>query len=154
MNCPNCQHPESKVLDTRASGDGIRRRRQCLGCGARFSTIERIERKPPLVVKKDGKREPFDRDKVLGGLRLACRKRSVSAQAIEASADRIEQWAYGAPRGEVTSQLIGKRVLEELKHLDLVAYARFASVYLRIDTPQEFLHLLQPLVGAIGGGEE
>jgi len=146
MHCPNCQHENTKVLDSRTSGDGIRRRRQCHACENRFTTHERIERKVPLVVKKDGSREPFDRDKVVAGLRLACRKRPVAAGDIEAAAARVEAVAHGHPGGEIVVDRIGRAVLQELQALDAVAYVRFASVYLEVDSPSEFLDLLRPLV--------
>lgn len=143
MNCPVCQHPDSKVVDTRSSGDGIRRRRACQACGHRFTTFERIELRLPLVVKTDGKREPFSRDKVLAGLRLACRKRPVSAEALEQAASHVEQSVMTAG-AEVSSADIGRRVMEALKDLDKVAYLRFASVYLDVQTPSEFQALMEP----------
>ena len=113
MHCPDCQHSDTKVLDSRASGDGIRRRRQCLNCGGRFTTHERIERKLPLVVKKDGTRAPFDREKLMAGFRLACRKRPVSAAALEAACADVESGAMThASAGEIDSADLGKLVLE------------------------------------------
>lgn len=147
LRCPSCQHPESKVLETRASNDGIRRRRQCQNCGARFTTMERIELKLPLVVKKDGSREPFDRDKVIKGLRVACRKRPVTAEDIEAAASRIEQHLVATGKSEVASERIGRALLKQLKSLDPVAYLRFASVYLEVDSVDELLRLVEPWVG-------
>jgi len=141
--CPVCQHDDCRVVDTRASGDGIRRRRACQACGHRFTTFERIELRLPLVVKADGKREPFSRDKVLAGLRLACRKRPVSAEALEEAAARVEQGVMTAG-AEISSADIGHRLLDVLKSLDKVAYLRFASVYLDVQTPSEFQELLQP----------
>lgn len=154
MNCPVCNDPDSKVLDTRTSGEGIRRRRQCLACGERFTTMERIERRMPLVVKKDGSREPFDRDKVLGGLRLACRKRPVAALQIEAAVDRVEAEISARAGAELPAREIGDAVLRELRGLDHVAYVRFASVYLEVGTPSDFLALLAPLVRDGAEGEE
>lgn len=146
MLCPQCQHDEFKVLDTRPAGDGIRRRRQCQACSYRFNTTERVELRLPLVVKKDGTREPFDRDKILSGLSVACRKRPISAGQIDALADRVTTTVISAG-GEVTSADVGTAVLEELGQLDPVAYVRFASVYLELDSPKEIVALLEPWIG-------
>jgi len=146
MLCPDCQHTETKVLDSRASGGGIRRRRQCLHCERRFTTHERIERKLPLVVKKDGTRAPFDHDKLMAGFRLACRKRPVSAAALEAACTEVEDTAMTqATAGEVRSADIGKLVLAQLHKLDTVAYVRFASVYMEVNSADDFLELLRPI---------
>jgi transcriptional repressor NrdR len=146
VNCTACHHPDTRVLETRSSGDGTRRRRQCLACGQRFTTFERVEQRAVLVVKKDGTREPFDRDKLVTGLRLACRKRPVSAAQLDAAADRVEQEILASAVAEVAAGEIGRLVLEELKALDLVAYLRFASVYREVSSPAELLALLQPLL--------
>lgn len=146
MICPVCRNEDTKVLDTRTSGDGIRRRRQCLACNHRFTTHERIELKLPLVVKRDGRREPFDRDKVLRGLQTACRKRPISAVILDDTADRVEQALVVSGLPEITSAEVGQLVLDELRTLDLVSYLRFASVYLDFKSPAEFLALLRPLV--------
>ena len=143
MICTACGCDDCRVVDTRTSGDGIRRRRVCQACGHRFTTFERIELRLPLVVKSDGRREPWVRDKVLLGLRLACRKRPVSGDALEDAAARIEQSVMTAG-AEISSVDIGRRVLEELKGLDHVAWLRFASVYLDVQTPSEFRALLEP----------
>ncbi len=149
MKCPQCHHTDSKVIDTRTTtGAGIRRRRQCLRCTVRFTTHERVERKVPLVIKKDGSREPFEREKVLRGLRIACRKRAITAQQLEESADRVEQSILGRVGGEVSAEEIGKQVLIELRSLDLVGYLRFASVYQEVGSPADFLQLLQPWIDA------
>jgi transcriptional repressor NrdR len=146
MLCPDCQHTETKVLDSRASGGGIRRRRQCLRCERRFTTHERIERKLPLVVKKDGTRAPFDQDKLMAGFRLACRKRPVSAAALEAACAEVEANAMThANAGEVHSADLGKLVLAKLHKLDTVAYVRFASVYMEVDSADDFLEILRPI---------
>lgn len=150
MICPVCGCDDCRVVDTRASGDGIRRRRACQACGHRFTTFERVELRLPLVVKGDGRREPFLRDKVLLGLRLACRKRPVSAEALEEAAARVEQ-AVMTAGVEVSSVDIGRRVLDELKGLDKVAYLRFASVYLDVQSPSEFSALLEPWVERADG---
>ncbi len=148
MICPVCRHEDTKVLDTRTSGDGIRRRRQCLACNHRFTTHERIELKLPMVVKRDGRREPFDRDKIIRGLQTACRKRPISAVALEEAADRVEQALVASGVAEVVSAEVGSMLLDELQRLDLVGYVRFASVYMDFKSPAEFLALLQPLLSA------
>ena len=132
------------MLDTRTSGDGIRRRRQCLACNHRLTTHERMELKLPLGVKNDGRREPFDRDKVVRGLQTACRKRPIPAAALEAAADEIEGALEATGLAEIPATEVGSRVLEQLRALDVVGYVRFASVYLDFQSPAEFLALLQP----------
>jgi len=144
VQCSQCQNSEFKVLETRASGGGIRRRRQCLACDHRFTTHERIERKLPLVVKKDKSRTPFDRDKVIAGLHLACRKRPVSAARLDEAVNQIEGDLLHSGAGEVTTDQIGKTVLRALQDIDPVAYLRFSSVYLDVSSPSEFQALLQP----------
>ena len=151
MYCPKCGHDDSKVVDSRASGVGIRRRRQCLKCDNRFSTNERVERKMPLLVKKDGSRVTFDIDKIAAGLRLACRKRPVSATQMESAAVSIEQALLESAKNEVHAADVGREVMAQLKKLDLVAYVRFASVYLEVETPDDFLELLQPWVEGSSG---
>ncbi len=143
--CPQCQEVDSKVLDTRSSGEGIRRRRQCLRCTHRFTTFERLERRLPLVIKKDGSRQPFDRDKVVGSMQLACRKRPVGANALEAATTLIEQEVAGQG-AEIASRELGRHVMRALRDLDPIAYVRFASVYMELDSPEEFLALVRPLV--------
>ena len=131
MNCPFCGHSETKVVDSRdwpASG-GIRRRRQCLACDRRFTTVERAELGSLLVVKKDGRREAYARDKVLSGVRRACEKRPIPSGAVEALADEVEQAVYGLGKAEVPTSFIGELVMERLRELDHIAYIRFASVY-------------------------
>lgn len=147
--CPLCHEVDSKVLDTRSSGAGIRRRRQCLRCAHRFTTFERLERRLPLVVKKDGSRQPFDRDKVMAGLELACRKRPVSAAQLEEAVVGIERELSGNG-AEVSSEDIGRQVMRALRDLDPIAYVRFASVYMELDSPEDFLALVQPLVDEVG----
>ena len=129
MNCPYCGFEDSKVIDSRASEGGIRRRRQCLACGQRFSTIERTELGVLLVAKKDGRREEFSRDKILLGVRRACEKRPIPLGAIEALVDDIEARVHALGKAEVPTRLIGELVMERLRDLDDVAYIRFASVY-------------------------
>ena len=129
MNCPYCDFEDSKVIDSRASEGGIRRRRQCLACGQRFSTIERTELGVLLVAKKDGRREEFSRDKVLLGVRRACEKRPIPLGAIEALVDDVEERVHALGKAEVPTRFIGELVMERLRDLDDVAYIRFASVY-------------------------
>lgn len=131
MKCPFCQHLESKVTDSRvgAAGDVTRRRRECEACGRRFTTYERVEEVLPLLVKKDGRREAFDRQKVLGGLRRACDKREVPLARLEQVVDVIERELIDSAEKEVSSQKVGERVMAHLRELDPVAYVRFASVY-------------------------
>jgi transcriptional repressor NrdR len=152
MLCPACEHPKSDVLETRSSGDGIRRRRQCQACGERFTTHERIDRKTPLIIKKDGTREPFDRDKVLEGLRIACRKRPISARHLEEAASKVESAIAARGTAEVPAAEVGNVVLNQLKSMDLVGYLRFASVYQEVQSAEDFLELLQPWVGALREG--
>jgi transcriptional repressor NrdR len=131
VKCPFCQHLESKVTDSRvgAAGDVTRRRRECEACGRRFTTYERVEEVLPLLVKKDGRREAFDRQKVLGGLRRACDKRAVPLARLEQVVDVIERELIDSAEKEVSSDKVGERVMAHLRELDPVAYVRFASVY-------------------------
>ncbi len=131
MKCPFCAHPESKVTDSRAgtAGDVIRRRRECEGCARRFTTYERVEDVLPLVIKKDGRREIFERQKVLAGLKRACDKRAVPLARLELIVDAIEREFIDSGDKEIRSELIGERVMGQLRGLDPVAYVRFASVY-------------------------
>jgi transcriptional repressor NrdR len=146
MFCPNCEHNKFEVLETRTSGDGIRRRRSCVQCGHRFTTFERIEKRTPLIIKKSGQRVPFSRDKVADGLGIACRKRPVSATRLDEAARRIEDQVVALGRNEIPSTEVGRLVLAELKEMDLVGYLRFASVYQEIESADEFLALLRPWV--------
>ena len=145
MRCPSCSHLASKVVDSRPGNEGqeIRRRRECELCHDRFTTYERCEQIVPLVVKRDGRREEFQRDKLRRALRTACRKRSVTAEVIEDIVERLANDLEGTAAREVESQEIGKHLLNALAKVDQVAYARFASVYLRFDTLSDF----QTLVG-------
>lgn len=131
MKCPFCAHMDSKVTDSRvgAAGDVIRRRRECEQCERRFTTYERVEEVLPLVVKKDGRREVFDRQKVLGGLRRACDKRAVPLATLEQIVDTIERELIDSGDKEVSSEAVGERVMKNLREVDPVAYVRFASVY-------------------------
>ena len=152
MQCPSCDHTKFEVLETRTSGDGIRRRRSCVGCGQRFTTFERIEKRTPLVIKKNGQRVPFSRDKIADGLGVACRKRPVSASRLEEAARRIEDQAVALGRSEIPSAEVGRLVLAELKTMDLVGYLRFASVYQEIESADQFLELLRPWIDPTEGG--
>jgi len=132
MHCPFCKHSDSKVIDTtKDSHGGIRRRRECIACHQRFSTYERAILATPLVVKRDGMRESFDRDKLYEGIRIACTKRPVSAADIEKLVEEVETTLQKMGRSEVPSRLIGDMVIKGLKELDQIAYIRYASVYLR-----------------------
>ncbi len=131
MKCPFCSHAESKVTDSRAgaAGDVIRRRRECESCGRRFTTYERVEDVLPVVVKKDGRREMFDRQKLASGIRRACEKRKVPLETIEAMVDGIEREIIDSGEREITSRAVGERVMTRLRAVDDIAYVRFASVY-------------------------
>lgn len=148
MKCPFCGHLHDKVVDSRESkeGDAIRRRRQCLGCQRRFTSYERIDEIPYMVVKKDGRRERFDRQKVLAGLLKACEKRPVSMVQLEAIADRSETMVQESSEREVATRAIGEMIMKELKNLDKVAYVRFASVYLDFKDVPEFMNELKELL--------
>jgi len=129
MRCPYCGYEDSRVIDSRDAGEGIRRRRQCLECGSRFTTYERAQATTLLVIKKDGRREEFSREKLIAGIRKACAKRPVSHETIEELVDDIEAELHKSGRGEVATSTIGDMVMERLRQLDGVAYIRFASVY-------------------------
>jgi len=129
MKCPFCGYSETKVTDSRPDSGGIRRRRECLSCSRRFTTLEKPELATVHVVKKDGRREEFSREKVIAGMRRACEKRPIPLGAIEQAADEIEAAVYGLARAEVPSTYIGELVMERLRGLDNIAYIRFASVY-------------------------
>jgi transcriptional repressor NrdR len=148
MKCPFCSHIESKVLDSRLSKelDTIRRRRECLKCGKRFSTAERLEEGLPLVIKKDGRREVFDRLKILGGLKRACEKRPVSITNLDKIVSRIEHNLLEKGEKEIKASEIGEMVMDELRKLDEIAYVRFASVYRQFRDINEFMEELKDLV--------
>jgi len=150
MKCPFCAHLGDKVVDSRESREGevIRRRRECLECGKRFTSYERIDEIPYMVVKKDGTRERFDRQKLIGGLLKACEKRPVTVAALEAIADRVEGALQDRPEKEISTADIGAFVMEELKTLDKVAYVRFASVYRHFRDIGEFMTELKDLLNA------
>ena len=147
MKCPYCGDPESKVIDSRVSKDGamIRRRRECEVCAKRFTTYERVEEMLPLVVKKDGRREPYDRMKVITGLKKACEKRPISVETIEKTASDIETALLESGDAEVPSSRVGEQVMQALKELDEVAYIRFASVYRSFKDVGEFVDLIKKI---------
>jgi transcriptional repressor NrdR len=144
MRCPFCKQDNDKVIDSRSSAEGavVRRRRECVACGRRYTTYERVEEQPFRVVKKDGSRVPFERDKILKGLQRACEKRPVSVDALTAVVDRIESRCTEMFDTEVSSKFIGQLVMEELKRIDPVAYVRFASVYREFKDVSEFVREL------------
>jgi len=148
VKCPFCAEVENKVIDSRLSNQGavIRRRRECFGCQRRFTTYERVEEILPMVVKKDGRRESFDRVKVLEGLKLACNKRPVSSEQLEELVDGIERKLQDVGEKEVPSSVIGEAVMRELARLDEVAYVRFASVYRSFKDLGEFMSELKELI--------
>ena len=148
MKCPYCSDPESKVVDSRHSDDGlsIRRRRECLQCQRRFTTYETVESLPIVVVKKDGSRQSFDRNKILNGMLRACEKRPVSLAALETAALDIEQILQNSLEREVSTGQIGELVMERLKPLDEVAYVRFASVYRQFKDINSFMRELNKIL--------
>lgn len=150
MKCPYCGHLGDKVVDSRESkeGEAIRRRRECLECGRRFTSYERIDEIPYMVVKKDGRRERFERQKFVAGLLKACEKRPVRVAALEAIADKVESALQDKPEREMTTDEIGACVMGELKNLDKVAYVRFASVYRNFRDIDEFKNELSDLLKA------
>jgi len=150
MQCPMCRAPDSRVVDSRLGkeGDSIRRRRHCDGCGHRFTTYERVELTLPVVVKKDGRRQPFDRTKIVSGLTRACEKRPVATDTIETLASTIERQLMERGDNEVTSREIGEVVMGALHDLDAVAYVRFASVYREFRDVHEFMRELEELIAA------
>lgn len=148
MKCPFCGHDEDKVIDSRPAEDGaaIRRRRECLGCGSRFTTYEKIETLPLLVIKKDGTREPFNRDKLLKGLLKACEKRPVSNDQLMQLLTCVEGQIQNSLNREISSQEIGELVMKKLKEIDEVAYVRFASVYRQFKDVNSFLEELNEML--------
>ena len=148
MRCPYCSFSESKVIDSRPAEEGttIRRRRECLSCGKRFTTYEVMERLPLLVVKRDGSRQSFDRMKIIGGMVKACEKRPVPVDEIERIADEIEQELQSSLEREVSSAQIGEMIMDRLKDMDQVAYVRFASVYRQFKDINTFLDELNKLL--------
>jgi transcriptional repressor NrdR len=150
MKCPFCGHPESSVVDSRVSATGelIRRRRSCEACQRRFTTFERVDEISPTIVKKDGRREKFDRQKLINGLRMSCNKRPVSVEQIDAIADGIERDLQERGDKEVSSSVVGEKAMARLREADEVAYVRFASVYRSFRDIDEFMAELGKLVKA------
>jgi transcriptional repressor NrdR len=148
VKCPFCSHLEDKVVDSRESKEGevIRRRRECLSCGKRFTSYERIDQIPHVVVKKDGRREPFSRQKILEGLERACRKRPVPMKARETIADQVEAMVQESPEREVPTSVIGEFLMNRLRDLDKVAFVRFASVYRDFKDVDQFMATLKGLL--------
>jgi transcriptional repressor NrdR len=147
VKCPFCDAIEDKVVDSRMAREGgvIRRRRECLACKRRYTTYERVEEILPVVVKKDGRREPFDRLKILAGLKKACEKRPISTATIEAVTDRVEKRIQEMGETEIPSSVVGEEVMKELHQLDQVAYVRFASVYREFKDIDQFMDELKAL---------
>jgi len=147
VKCPFCDELEDKVVDSRMAKEGevIRRRRECLGCKRRYTTYERVEEILPMVVKKDGRRESFDRTKILAGLKKACEKRPISTATIETVTDRIEKRIQEMGETEIESRIVGEELMKELHQLDQVAYVRFASVYREFKDIDQFMEELKTL---------
>jgi len=148
MRCPYCTKVENKVIDSRMSKDGrmIRRRRECIECGRRFTTYEKLEEVLPMVVKKDGRREPFNREKITSGIKKACQKRPISMTKIEEFVDSVELYFQELGKKEIEGKEIGERVINALKEWDEVAYVRFASVYRQFRDINEFMDELKDLL--------
>ncbi|PKN53620.1 MAG: transcriptional regulator NrdR [Deltaproteobacteria bacterium HGW-Deltaproteobacteria-13] len=148
MKCPFCGHAENKVIDSRISKDGkaVRRRRECLSCTKRFTTYEYVEDVLPMVVKKDGRREQFDRQKILNGIKKACEKRPISMESIDKLVENVEQACQEMQVEEISSTIIGEKIMNELKTFDGVAYVRFASVYRQFRDVGEFMSELKDLL--------
>jgi transcriptional repressor NrdR len=147
VKCPFCDELEDKVVDSRMAKEGevIRRRRECLGCKRRYTTYERVDEILPMVVKKDGRRESFDRSKILAGLKKACEKRPISTATIETVTDRIEKRIQEMGETEIESRIVGEELMKELDQLDQVAYVRFASVYREFKDIDQFMDELRTL---------
>ena len=156
MKCPACSNMENKVIDSRMNkeGDIIRRRRECLSCSDRFTTYERLEKSLPFIVKKDGRREEFNREKILDGVKKACQKRPISIEKIEALVDRVEQYFQDLGEKEIPAVKLGEKVVKELYHLDDVAYVRFASVYRSFKDVNEFMVELKEVLRDKQGAKE
>ena len=152
MKCPFCGHQDDKVLESRTakSGEAIKRRRECIACARRFTTYEQIEELQVMVVKRDGRREPFDRTKVLRGMIVACEKRPVGMDVLEAITDEIERMVYDAGVREIESEQMGEMVADALRGVDQVAYVRFASVYRQFEDVGQFKEIIDILGGNRG----
>ena len=149
MRCPYCATLENKVIDSRLSqaGEVTRRRRECEKCTRRYTTYERVEQTLPLILKKDGRRQPFDADKLLAGLQRSCAKRDISAEALERVVSEVRRALTERGKREVDASVIGRVALEQLRELDQVAYVRFASVYREFQDVREFIDVLRGLIG-------
>ena len=145
MRCPECQHSESKVIDSRSAVDSIRRRRECLACSGRFTTHERVERLLPWVQKKNDKKEPFKAEKILKGIALACRKRPIDALTQQEAVREVESRLLAMHCDEVLSSVVGQAVMDVLREIDEVAYLRFASVYREFESVEQFMETIRPL---------
>lgn len=148
MKCPYCGFEENRVIDSRASKDGqsVRRRRECLQCKKRFTTYEYVEKTPLLVIKRDGRREPYTREKLIEGIRTACRKRPVSNEIVNRIIEDVERKLFSKESDEVESKFIGETVMEHLKEVDEISYVRFASVYRQFKDMNEFIEELNSLL--------
>jgi transcriptional repressor NrdR len=156
MKCPFCGFVDTRVVDSRLSkeGNSIRRRRECSQCGRRFTTFERVEEMLPLVIKKDGRRQPFDRKKIIAGIQRACEKRPVSIATIETIVDQLERQLQESGEREVASRIIGQAVMDALHDLDQVAYVRFASVYRQFKDINEFMDELKDILAEGGNARD
>ena len=154
MKCPFCNVGDSRVVDTREVGDGIRRRRECQACGQRFTTYERVAKINLLIVKRDGRREPFDRQKLFEGIVRACAKRPVSTEQIDDLVSEIESNLYNLGKAEIPSRVIGEMVIERLRGLDGVAYVRFASVYRSFANLQVLKREIEEMIAKSGPDED
>lgn len=153
MYCPKCSSDKSSVTDSRSDGGAIRRRRECSDCGYRFTTFERVEVAFPVVIKKDGSRENYDREKIRNGLRRACEKRPVSMETIDTALEAIEKRVQELCRKEIESRLLGELVMDELRQMDKIAYVRFASVYREFSDVSQFVDTLESLGSASQGNK-
>lgn len=155
MKCPACSGMENKVIDSRLNKEGtvIRRRRECLSCADRFTTYEKLERSLPMLIKKDGRREEFDRDKIIDGVKKACQKRPVSIKDIEELVDRVENYLQELGEKEVSAVKVGEKVISEIYNLDDVAYVRFASVYRSFKDVNEFMVELKEVLKSKEGNK-
>ncbi|HZK58201.1 MAG TPA: transcriptional regulator NrdR [Clostridia bacterium] len=153
MKCPFCSHQESKVVDSRPTDEGqaVRRRRECMLCTKRFTTYEKIDEIPLIVVKKNGNREPYDKNKILNGVIKSCEKRPVSLQDIEKLVDEIERQLYNTMEREITTEFIGNLVIDKIKELDEVAYVRFASVYREFKDINTFMDEVKKILNEKSG---
>ena len=156
MKCPYCTEIDNKVIDSRLSKDGrtIRRRRECIACGRRFTTYEKLEEVLPMLVKKDGRREPFSREKIISGIKKACQKRPVSITKIEEFVDSLELYFQEIGKKEVDSKEVGEKVINTLKEWDEVAYVRFASVYRQFRDINEFMEELEGILRSRKEGKD